>query len=260
LVSTYPLPDPAALDAHYSTKFRDGNYRLLQAYTEQYRRVYDGFAQILARKLKARGQSLRGQTILDIGCFTGEFLELLRQRGADVYGLELQSEAVSIAGGKLPGRIFKADVFSDNFPQIPCDIVTLMGVIEHVTDPVKLLRRSSSLLKEDGILMLQTPDSTSLLAGIMGKFWPPYEPVEHIHLFGRKSLERILLELGYGNIEFRPHWKKLPISYVYSMLRNFGPELYRLVGPFYRFLPRFVTGRSFPFYIGEMIVIAQRGH
>jgi len=258
LVSTYPLPDPVTLDSHYAKKFRDGNYQLLQAYSEQYKSVYEGFVHILNLKLQSRGQSLQDQKILDIGCFTGEFLELLHQRGADVYGLELQSEAVDIADRKLPGRIFKADVFSNDFPQIPCDIITLMGVIEHVTNPVKLFRRSTGLLKEGGILMLQTPDSSSLFARTMGKFWPPYAPVEHIHLFSRRSLELSLNELGYANIEFMPHWKRLPISYVYNMFRNFGPEFYRLLGPLYKLLPRFVANSLLLFYIGEMIVIAQK--
>ncbi len=260
LVSTYPLPDPATLDSHYAKKFRDGNYQLLQAYSEQYKMVYEGFVNILTAELQSRGQALQDKKILDIGCFTGEFLELLQQRGADVYGLELQSEAVDIAGRKLPGRIFKADVFSNDFPQIPCDIVTLMGVIEHVTDPVKLLQRSTALLKEGGILLLQTPDSSSLFARITGKFWPPYAPVEHIHLFSRKSIENLLKELGYINIEFMPHWKRLPISYVYNMFQNFGPEFHRLFGPLYNLLPLFVTRSLLPFYVGEMIVVAQKKH
>lgn len=258
LVSTYPLPDPATLDAHYAKKFRDGNYQLLQAYSEQYRTVYEGFVQILNAKMESCGQSMEDKKILDIGCFTGEFLELLHQRGADVYGLELQSEAVDIADRKLPGRIFKADVFSNDFPQIPCDIITLMGVIEHVSDPVKLLRRSTGLLKAGGILMLQTPDSSSPFARIMGKFWPPYAPVEHIHLFSRRSLELLLRELGYVNIEFMPHWKWLPVSYVYNMFKNFGPEFYRLLGPPYKLLPRFVANSPLPFYMGEMIIVAQK--
>jgi SAM-dependent methyltransferase len=248
----------ATLESHYAKKFRDGNYQLLQAYSEQYKTIYEGFVRILNDKLRSCGQSLRNQKILDIGCFTGEFLELLHQKGADVYGLELQGEAVDIASRKLPGRIFKADVFSEDFPQIPCDIITLMAVVEHVTDPVKMLQRSTGLLKKGGILMMQTPDSSSFFARIMGKFWPLYAPVEHIHLFSRRSLELSLKELGYVDIEFMPHWKWLPVSYVYNMFQNFGPEFYRLLGPLYKLLPRFIANAQLPFYMGEMIVIAQK--
>ena len=258
LVSTYPLPDSAAIEAHYARKFKEGNYQLFREYSEQYIRVYSGFVQTLDCKLQSYALKFRGLKVLDIGCFTGDFLELLQSRGADVYGLELQGQAVEIANRNLPGRIFKADVFSNDFPQMEFDIITLLAVIEHVIDPVKLLRRSAELLKEGGILMLQTPNSASFLARAMGKLWPPYAPIEHIHLFTRKSLELALRELGFEDITYNPHWKRLPIAYVYNMMQNFGPEFYRLFRPLYLLLPRSTTNISLPFYIGEMSVTARK--
>lgn len=259
LVSTYPLPDSETIDAHYKNKFKKGNYQLLQEYAGQYARIYEDFVRILGDRLQLYGRNYQQLRLLDVGCFTGEFLEILHKYGVDVYGLELQEEAVELASKKLPGRIFKADVFSRNFPQIQCDVVTLMGVIEHVTDPVKLLTRSSELLRKDGILMLQTPNSRSSLARVMRKYWPPFAPVEHIHLFSRKSLENLLKKLGYVDIEFKQHWKKLPISYVYNMFYNFGPEFYKFLGPIYKLLPGFMTNMCLPFYVGETIVIAKKG-
>ncbi len=61
--------------------------------------------------MASQGKSLQGNSVLDIGCFTGEFLELLQDKGADVFGLELQTEAVDIANQKLPGKVYEADFF-----------------------------------------------------------------------------------------------------------------------------------------------------
>lgn len=258
-MSTYPLPDNTTIEAHYARKFQKGNYALLREYSEQYRDVYSGFARIIEKKLQSCHSTLRGARVLDIGCFTGEFLELLKVKGAEVYGLELQPEAVEIASQRLPGRIFKADVFSNNFPTVPCEVVSLMGVIEHVIDPVRLLKRACALLKPGGILMLQTPNSTSSLARVMGKFWPPYAPVEHIHLFSKKALYQVLNELGLLDVTFKSHWKKLPVTYVYNMLQYFGPEFHQMLRPLFKLLPYFITTNLFlPCYVGEVIVIARK--
>jgi SAM-dependent methyltransferase len=175
-----------------------------------------------------------------------------------VYGLELQKEAVEIANRRLPGRIFQADVLSSDFPQMSFDIVTMMGVIEHVLDPMRILERSAGLLQKGGWLMVQTPDSSSLIARAMGRLWPPYAPVEHIHLFGRRSLALALARVGFDHPDFQQHWKRLPITYVYEMLQHFGPEFHHLFGRLYRVLSPALTNLSVPFYVGEIVVTACR--
>lgn len=258
LLSTYPFPDRTTIEAHYSQQVEDSNYRLAQQYMEYYLSVYKGYVNKLEVELRSYGLSFHGLKILDIGCFTGELIEILKEKGADVYGLELQDKAVEIANKKLPGRIFKADVFNNNFPQMKFDVVILSGVIEHVMDPIKLLKRSVEVLNLGGILMLQTPNSTSFLSKILGRYWPPCAPVEHIHLFSKKSLEKSLHEIGLEHIKFRSHWKKLPIVYIYNNFRNFGPEFFKILKPFYNLLPQSALNKSLPFYIGEVIVFARK--
>lgn len=258
LVSTYPLPDIPTIKKHYEKKFREGNYQLLRKYSKQYKPIYAGFIKELEHVLRDAKNGFKGLRVLDVGCFTGEFLKLLQEKGADVYGVEFQDKAVKIAKKKLPGRVFKGDVSQEALPNIKYDVITLLGVIEHVTAPIKLLKKSASLLKKEGILMIQTPNSNSYFAKIMGKLWPPYSPVEHIHLFSKESLRLTLVKLGFTNITSRTHWKRLPVAYVYHMLQNFGPEFYKIARPFYSFLPDPITKISLPFCIGEMIVIAKK--
>jgi 2-polyprenyl-3-methyl-5-hydroxy-6-metoxy-1,4-benzoquinol methylase len=258
LVSTYPFPDHAAIEDHYKRKFEEGNYQLIQKYMKNYLNIYIGFTKLLKKHLKRKNQQIAGKKVLDIGCFTGNFLRILKDQGADVYGLELQAEAVQIANQSLNGRVYKADLLKNDFPQIEYDVITMLGLIEHVTDPIAFIKRAVALLKNDGLLMIQTPDSASWLARISGKHWPPYAPIEHIHLFSKKSLRNVLRDLGFTQIKFYRHVKFLPVDYVYQNLRNFGPEFHRFFGGTYKLTPNFIKQLSLPFYAGEIVTVASR--
>lgn len=256
LVSTYPFPSRDEIRNHYAKAFKKGNYQLCLTNTQQYKPVYEEFVKVLKKKLSEKHEILKEKRVLDIGCFTGDFLELLQEEFADVCGFELQNDAVKIANKKLLGKVIQADVMTYTFPKKKYDIITLLGVVEHVADPMSLLKRSYSLLEKKGIVMIQTPNSSSLLARIMGKYWPPYSPVEHIHLFSRKSLERALEECGFSDISFQAHWKKLPVGYVYNNFSTFGPEFHRILSPLDPLLNK--CPLVLPFYGGEMIITASK--
>jgi 2-polyprenyl-3-methyl-5-hydroxy-6-metoxy-1,4-benzoquinol methylase len=254
LTSNYPVPDAATIEAHYRSKFEVGNYQVAAEFAPQYKRIHEGYA----RRLRALVEFVPPPKILDVGCFTGAFPVILRDAGADVYGLELQEEAARIANRRLPGRVFQARVEGTEFPQGPYDAITLLAVIEHVTDPRALLDPCVRLLKPGGVLMLQTPDTGSVVCRALGKYWPPYAPVEHLNLFSARSLKMLLTSLGLTRIEVQSHWKTLPVEYVYLMMQNYGPELRRFLTPLYNIAPGSVRRSALPFYVGEMLVTARK--
>ena len=255
--STYPYPTEKVIKEHYKNKFTKGNYSLLHGFSKQYRHVYEGIISVLEKQINKK-LNYKNLIVLDIGCFTGDFLLMLKNRGAKVRGLELQKEAVKIANKKLKGKVFEANVMTDTFPKLNYNLITLLGVIEHVNNPHSLFKKCAELLQENGILLIQTPNSESLLAKTLKKYWPPYQPIEHIHLFSAESLKIELKKIGFTNITVTPHWKTLPIEYVYDMFQNFGPHFYKIFGPLYKLLPPSVKKFSLPFYAGEMIVTAQK--
>ncbi|OGV97418.1 hypothetical protein A2W24_05585 [Microgenomates group bacterium RBG_16_45_19] len=256
LVTTSPYPTETAILNHYRQKFKHGNYSLSRRYAASYLKVYHHLAIRLVDYCRSHGLNPNESRLLDIGTFTGDFLEAASQQGLEVYGTELQPEAVKIANQKFPGRVFQANVLITTLPQKNFDIITMLGLIEHLINPDELIARVAKLLKPGGVLMLQTPDSGSFLARSLGKWWPPYAPVEHIHLFSRPSLARLLQKNSFGSLVFMPHIKHLPISYIYQNMQNFGLEFYRLLKP----LKPLITSLHFslPFYGGEVILLAQK--
>ena len=121
-MSTHPYPTPAEIEAHYERKYDEGNYELLRRYAPQYRGVYQSYVQVLERALP-----LRSATVLDIGCFTGEFLQLAAERGAEVYGLELQPRAVEGRAGPSPEGCFEQMSSATTSPGWPAMLFPCWG-------------------------------------------------------------------------------------------------------------------------------------
>ena len=166
--------------------------------------------------LREQVGSLQGKRLLDIGCFTGDFMDLAQKEGAITYGIEIQKDAFDIAAKKHPGRIlnctFKRTVFKEKL-----DIITLFGVIEHLVNPETLLKMISDWLTEGGIIIIQTPNAALIIAKLLNKYWPPFAPIEHIHYFSKKNIKKFLENYHFTNIKVCPHFKRLSVDYVYNM-------------------------------------------
>jgi hypothetical protein len=63
---------------------------------------------------------------------------------------------------------------------------------------------------------------------------------------------------GFKLVRVIPHWKRLPLEYVYRQLENFGPEYYRLASKLVPLLPLRFFRMKVPFYGGEMLLASEK--
>ena len=161
--------------------------------------------------------------LLDIGAGSGIMIEAALEKGYDCIGIEpsrwLQQRAVEL---NLP-------VVCGTFPHPGVtalfDIISLVDVIEHVTEPANLLKNINKQLSPDGIFLLVTPDVNSVAAKIFGYKWWHYR-FAHIGYFNKKNLKLLLDKTGFSVIcMMRPSW--------YFTLKYLGIR-------FLSFLPKFL--------------------
>jgi SAM-dependent methyltransferase len=139
--------------------------------------------------------------ILDIGCFTGNFLEWLPQAWKKA-GIEPSSAARKMAAGRginIAANAIGEPVSLSTRPSI----ITLIDVIEHLEKPVDGLRYARDLLVDDGILIIFTGAADSLPWRLFGvDYWYSALP-EHISFFTRRCFEFLACELNMRLIHCR---------------------------------------------------------
>jgi SAM-dependent methyltransferase len=97
-------------------------------------------------------------SFLDIGTHCGFFLRRARDRGWNLYGVEPSPTGSALAREKFGLNVTTGYLDEARFPTRFFDVVTMLDVIEHVTDPLNLLCEVHRILKNDGILLIKTPN------------------------------------------------------------------------------------------------------
>jgi len=134
----------------------------------------------------------QGGILLDVGCAIGVFLSLARDRGWECWGTDISPYAASYARESLGLNVFSGEVHEQQFPERFFDVITLWDVVEHFSDPSFQLHHLHRILKDDGILFLNTPNQEALLRLLAhvifkssrGRIVYPVEKLYHeFHLF-----------------------------------------------------------------------------
>lgn len=99
---------------------------------------------------------------LELGCFEGEFTRRLADLYPDLTTVEGASELIGIARSRTPERVsFVLSRFEAFEPEAPFDAVFLIHTLEHLDEPVELLRRIGTWLSPRGRLFLVVPNANA---------------------------------------------------------------------------------------------------
>ena len=197
--------------------------------------------------------------ILDVGCATGFFLEVAKEKGWQPFGVEISEYSANLAKEKFGANIFKGSLEQIDLEDNSFDGVTMYDLIEHQKNPKEILRIANRILKQDGFLFLTTPNSKSLDSRILGKNWLNFIRDEHLYYFSPATIEKILQANGFEVIQVSTAIKAVSLFYIKHVLKKSEAQFFAFVFAFIvRLLPNKIAKKIFLIPSGDMLVIARK--
>ncbi len=147
--------------------------------------------------------------ILEVGCAHGASVALMRAAGFDAMGLELSPWIVDFARRTFAIPMLQGPLEDHSLEPGSFDAIAFFDVLEHVTDPSQFIQACEKLLRDDGILVIQTPrapDDRSFteLKRAEDPFLVLLKEEEHLNLFTRNGLEAFLAKHGFSSVSEEP--------------------------------------------------------
>jgi SAM-dependent methyltransferase len=136
--------------------------------------------------------------LLDLGAATGSYVAMARERGWHADGVEPSAGARRLAAAR------GVDLVPD-LADLPAadlyDVATLHHVLEHVEDPVALLRMVRPRLHPGGRLVVEVPNWRSTERVATGTDWVDLRPEQHRWQFTPATLAAVVRRAGYQLVE-----------------------------------------------------------
>ena len=154
--------------------------------------------------------SSKSKRILDIGSGPGFFLRRAKRRGWNVLGIEPSSIASNYAK-KYNIPTIQKFFHQVNIKQIgKFDVIHIFDVLEHVNDPISMLKKSYSLLKRGGMIVVEVPNDFNPLQKVVQKvlgkkeYWITLSSdsknsgnIDHINYFDFSTISDVLTRTGF---------------------------------------------------------------
>ena len=164
---------------------------------------------------------LEGKKLLDAGSGSGQFLYEMKEFGMGVQGIE-PGNFNKESKKKQDIKIKKTDLLKAKYPKEYFDIITINHVLEHVLEPIKIIKEMYRILRKNGKLIIGVPNYRSLAFFLFGKSWYQLDIPRHLHNFSDKILVKKLQEEGFKikRVRYNSRPSQFTISLFYSMNIN----------------------------------------
>lgn len=202
-----PSPQPQFLKAFYSSymsEAKDGFYmeRASEVITPGFRSRYGKWLDRVREALKTQSPVL-----LDVGTGLGMFLRLAKEKGFEVAGVEPNREAATELENRY-GISVHCCLLEDLSTKEKYDAVTMLDIIEHMSDPRKAIDIVNGVLKPGGLLLIEVPVRDSFIHwAVKGVYRATLSRVKrpilqvygvhHLQYFSSRSIKVFLEENGF---------------------------------------------------------------
>lgn len=199
LVRTEPVLSGGELGQYYNLPYYGSGKAKFSGPAEKITRFFNYLrARTILSHLRGGIEQLAGARprVLDIGCGRGNLLVSLKHLGCECHGVERNEFPpdglpgdIRFHTGELDNIAFDGDYF---------DAIIIWHVLEHVDDPVSMIKEASRILRPGGLLAIAVPNFGSLQAELFKKDWFHLDLPRHIYHFTPGTLTAILRKFGFS--------------------------------------------------------------
>lgn len=200
-------PDDETLKTYYAQKYyqsESGNYR--KSYSPEEMHAIRLRVEMRARRADDLRKTNAPGKLLDVGCGEGFVLSAYEALGWEVKGMDHSIDGVTAMNPDQVGNVAQGDLFGLLEEQVSLgaqyDLVWLANVLEHVRDPVRLLRTLYSIVDPGGLLVVTVPNDGSAYhealyssGSIPERFWIAIP--DHLSYFTAASLTQTAEATGW---------------------------------------------------------------
>ena len=194
----------------------------------------------------------RNKRVLDVGAGAGSISKLLQSvGGCRVTGLEINKEAIKKLSAYCE-RVYEADLNNVSWPELlvdeePFDVLVAADVLEHVYDPLTVLKAMVGLVAKDGQLVVSLPHiaHNAIIASLLDEDFEYQDwgllDRTHIRFFGLRNIQKLFVAAGLQIVEaqfvilppeeteFSEKWYKLSKNIKEILLENHFGQVYQIV-------------------------------
>ncbi|WP_456415025.1 class I SAM-dependent methyltransferase [Thiolapillus sp.] len=198
LIRTNPRPTPGSMGYYYPEEY--GPYKGTMASANARMRSRPSLIRRLARRvLELNIQRLPASSpgnLLEIGCASGAFLQQMKNKGWNVFGIEYSASASDTA------RNAGLDVYTGTVENAPdpgrrFDMVVGWMVLEHLHDPIGSLKKLRQWAAKDAWLVLSVPNAGSADFMTFKQYGYALHLPNHLYHYTPKTLEQVLRAGGW---------------------------------------------------------------
>jgi SAM-dependent methyltransferase len=228
MVNQYEVLDCSKCGQRFTELNEDTKNHLSKIYSDAY--FFDGkagYPNYLEEKDILINQGMRyakliskykpASVILDVGCAAGFILKGFEMNGWHCYGVEPNKTMAEYGNRDMLLKI-EVGSFETFHSDVKFDLITLIQVIGHFYDIDKALINAYSLLKPDGMVLVESWNNASPVARLFGKKWHEYSPPSVIHWFSDVTLIDLFVQHNFKFIAKGFPKKQINLKHALSLI------------------------------------------
>lgn len=213
LIQVHPPVSNERLQRYYHTTYFKAHKTDTLSYTD-YDKAMTFKRPLFAAVMKEIKALPNVQSVLDIGSAYGDFVTCLAREGYEAEGVELSAHAADVARSRgVKVHQSTAEEFARSVPTPRYDLVTLLDVLEHFSDPVQTFAELRGLVRDGGYALIITPTSDAFLCRLLRSHWYLFTLPQHLNYFNAGTIRLLADKQGWEVLTCRLLWKKFSLSY-----------------------------------------------